>query len=68
MYLPLACWFLAESLPEVVSMISGVSEVYILLFCVDFSCLCVCLFIVCISLPLLQHVIFSSSLHTMKVC
>ena len=43
MYLPLACWFLAESLPEVVSMISGVSEVYILLFCVDFSCLCVCL-------------------------
>ncbi len=59
MYQPLACWFLAESLPEFVSMVSGVSEVYILLFCVVFPCL---------SVSLLQHVIFSSSLHTIKVC
>ena len=34
MYLPLACWFLAESLPENVSVVSDVSEVKILLFCV----------------------------------
>ena len=56
MYLLVTCWFSTENLPEVVSVVSGVSEVNILLFWINIPCLSV------------FYIIASYSLYTIKVC